>query len=150
MKTSRVTRQRPVVGAPGFRPATVWIGALATILTLAASLAPAAEAASVYANWLKVKRITYAANLDTYLVLFDGTPRTNETDDFGNPCDSYTQGVVRASSAGVPTDAAKVDRLMTELHIAFATGKLVRAWAAKCDVYSGTTYPKIYSLQTGF
>jgi hypothetical protein len=150
MKISRVTRQRPVVGAPGLRPATVWIGALATILILAASLAPGAEAATVYANWLKVKRITYSASLDTYLVLFDGTPRTNETDGSGNPCGSYDQAVVRASSVGVVTDAEKVDRLMTELHIAFATGQLVRAWAHKCDNYGATTYPKLYSLQTGF
>lgn len=150
MRMAKAGRQNEVSGAPLHSRTAVWIAAVATILLLTVSLAPRAEAATVYANWLKVKRITYAANLDTYLVLFDGTPRTDETDDSGNPCGSYGQAVVRASSAGVTTDAAKVDRLMTELHIAFTTGKLVRAWVHRCDNYGATTYPKIYSLQTGF
>jgi hypothetical protein len=144
--TSTHITQRPGSNTTTARPIRLAvIGVFLACLTL---IVPHAGAATVYANFLTIDQIVYAASGDTYLVRFNGTPfSTSETDDLGTPCDDFSGVVIRSSTKGVNTeDPAKVDRLITQLNIAWATGAEVKLWVHRCDVHATNpkTYPKGY------
>jgi ABC-type branched-subunit amino acid transport system substrate-binding protein len=106
-------------------------------------------AATVYGNWQTVKEIRYQAGTNLYLVSFNGTPLTNETDSLGNACGSYAFAVVKASADGVATTDQTVDRMVQSLEIARATGLRVRLWVHHCSTAgTATTYPKAYLVWT--
>ena len=124
---------------------------LATVLAIVSALflPQEAPAASVYANWLKVKQIRYHANADAYLVSFDGSAGTDETDSSGNPCSSYDFTVIKANNDGAPTTSEQVDRMIQALEIARASGLRVRVWVSSCTgAISTVTYPKAYAVWT--
>jgi hypothetical protein len=122
---------------------------LATVAILALTSALPARAASVYSPWLKVQSIEYLASTDAYLIGFEGTVRTDELDADGSPCTIYSKAVIRESTKGVATDAKDVDRMVSQLFFAKATGQRVRAVVHQCDTFNNSaTRPKIYDLIT--
>ena len=135
--------------AAKLRLATRWSLLVTAVVLVSLGSAVPAWGASVYANFLQVASIEYLVSTDSYLVGFVGTVGTTELDADGAPCTIYTKAVIRESTKGVATDARDVDRLVSQLFFAKATGMRVRAWVHQCDTFNNAaTRPKIYYLIT--